>query len=309
MWEKMGFIFNVEGNKLWNKTHAQVPVVDILDDRLRIYYSTRNFSGQSLISYIDVNKDNPKDIIYVHDQPILDFGKPGTFDDCGLMPTSIITKGNKKYLYYIGWTTKNSVPFHNSIGLAISDDFGLTFQKFSEGPIITTNYIEPYFSGTAFVIEDGGNFKMWYLSCIKWIECDNKLEPIYHIKYAESKDGINWVQTGKVAVELEHDEGGIASATVIKDGIYKMWYSYRKSIDYRDNPLNSYKIGYAESLDGTEWKRKDELAGIHLSESGWDSEMIAYPYVISLGLKKILFYNGNGFGKTGFGYAVQIISK
>jgi hypothetical protein len=86
-----------------------------------------------------------------------------------------------------------------------------------------------------------------------------------------------------------------------------MWYSYRKSIDYRDNPLNSYKIGYAESHDGIEWKRKDELAGIDLSENDWDSKMIAYPYVISLGLKKILFYNGNGFGKTGFGYAEQII--
>jgi hypothetical protein len=307
MWQKKGFIFNVAGDKAWNQSHAQVPVIDILDDRFRIYYSTRNASGQSLISYIEVNRENPKDIIYVHEQPILDFGKPGTFDDCGLMPTSIITVEEKKYLYYIGWTTKKSVPFHNSIGLAISYDCGKSFQKFSEGPIITTNHIEPYFSGTAFVMKDGVKYKMWYLSCIKWIEYKNLKEPIYHIKYAESEDGINWVQTGKIAIDLYNDEGGIASATVIKDGIYKMWYSYRKSIDYRNNKLNSYKIGYAESNDGIEWKRKDNLAGIDLSDSGWDSTMIAYPYVISFGLNKIMFYNGNSFGKTGFGYAIQDI--
>ena len=307
MWQKKGLIFNVKGNYPWNKTHAQVPVVDILEDRLRIYYSTRNDSGQSLISFIDVTLDDPSKIIYEHDLPILDFGKPGTFDDCGLMPTSIITLNNKKYLYYIGWTAKKTVPFHNSIGVAISLDNGLTFTKFSEGPIITTNHLEPYFSGTAYVMNEGGRFKMWYLSCVKWLEYKNSLEPIYHIKYAESDDGLNWMQTGKVCVDLKNDEGGIASPSVIKDGIYKMWYSYRKAVDYRTNPLNSYKIGYAESYDGINWERKDSLAGIDTSAVGWDSGMIAYPYIISLNGKKLLFYNGNGFGKTGFGYAEESI--
>lgn len=306
MWCKKGLIFNVKGDQPWNQTHAQVPVVDVLEDKLRIYYSTRNSSGQSLISFIDVNLENPSEIIYQHNQPILDFGKPGTFDDCGLMPTSILTLNDKKYLYYIGWTTKKTVPFHNSVGLAISTDSGLSFKKFSEGPIITTNHIEPYFSGTAFVLKDDERFKMWYLSCVKWQEYNDLLEPIYHIKYAESNDGINWLQTSKIAIDLENDEGGIASATVVKDGIYRMWYSFRKVIDYRNNPLNSYKIGYAESDDGINWKRKDDLAGIDLSHNGWDSCMIAYPYVVSLESKKILFYNGNGFGKTGFGYALEV---
>jgi len=72
MWSKKGLIFNVNGEFDWNKTHAQVPVVDVLEDRLRIYYSTRNNEGKSNISYIEVDKENPKEILYVHKNVLSD---------------------------------------------------------------------------------------------------------------------------------------------------------------------------------------------------------------------------------------------
>jgi len=197
MWEKKGLIYNVNGKFEWNRTHAQVPVVDVLSDRLRIYYATRNSQGKSNVSYIEVDKEDCQKIIYECKVPLLNFGKVGSFDDSGIMPSSIVNVGNKKYLYYIGWTTRQTVPYQNAIGLAISYDGGVTFKKSFEGPIITINHIEPYFSGTSFVILDNNLFKMWYLSCIKWENIKGKLEPIYNIKYSESIDGINWKQTGK----------------------------------------------------------------------------------------------------------------
>lgn len=305
MWIKKGNIYNVNGQFDWNKSHAQVPVVDVLEDRIRVYYSTRDESGRSNVSYIEVEKNNPEKIIYEHTAPLFEFGNLGTFDDSGIMPSSILTVGNKKYLYYIGWTTRGTVPFQNAVGLAISEDGGKVFKKLSEGPIISVNFIEPYFSGTAFVMFEDNLFKMWYLSCIKWEKFDGKPEPIYNIKYAESVDGITWNQTGKVAIELNDDEGGLVSAAVIKeDGKYKMWFGKRKKSDYRNNITNSYKIGYAESLNGKDWVRKDNEAGIDISSEGWDSEMISYPYVFKNDNNLIMLYNGNGFGKTGFGYAV-----
>ena len=168
MWVKKGLIYNVNGDQFWNKSHAQVPVVDIFPKFFRIYYATRDAEGRSNISYIEVRKDNPKEIIFESKTVLLNFGEIGSFDDSGLMPSSIVNVGKKKYLYYIGWTTRKTVPYHNSIGLAISEDGGRTFYKFSKGPIITVNHIEPFFSGTSYVIQDGGFFKMWYLSCIKW---------------------------------------------------------------------------------------------------------------------------------------------
>lgn len=82
-----------------------------------------------------------------------------------------------------------------------------------------------------------------------------------------------------------------------ENNIYKMWYSIR-SISA------PYKIGFAESEDGLNWKRKDSEVGIEKSESGWDSEMICYPNVISIKGKWHMFYNGNRHGESGFGYAV-----
>ena len=100
------------------------------------------------------------------------------------------------------------------------------------------------------MIFDKGVWKNWYLSCTEWRVVKGKPEPRYHIKYAESKDGINWIRKGCVAIDYKNDdEAGIVKASVIiENGIYKMWYSYRSFVDYRINKESSYKIGYAESM-------------------------------------------------------------
>ena len=131
-------------------------------------------------------------------------------------------------------------------------------------------------------------------------------EPFYHLKYAESADGVKWRREGVVAIDFKSkDEAGIVKASVLKEDIYKMWYSHRNASNYRTSKENSYRIGYAESCDGIRWTRRDELAGIDVSDEGWDSEMIEYPHVIKANGQKYLFYNGNGFGRTGFGYATS----
>jgi hypothetical protein len=53
------------------------------------------------------------------------------------------------------------------------------------------------------------------------------------------------------------------------------------------------------------WERKDDAAGIAPSDTGWDSAMIAYPAVIAIENRTLMFYNGNGFGVSGFGYATS----
>lgn len=309
-WIKKGLIYCSKGEYDWNKSHAQIPIVDKLDkERLRIYYSTRDISNRSHISFIDVESTNPQNILYKHNKPILELGKQGTFDDSGQMPTCIVNVNNKKYLYYIGWNIGVTVPYHNSIGLAVANDNYSDFRKISEGPIIDRSPIDSYFTGTAFILSKNDLWRMWYLSCTKWEMINGKLEPFYHIKYAESKDGINWYREGKVAIDYKYDsEAGICSASVIEEnGIYKMWYSYRFSKEYRSDKRTSYRIGYAESIDGIIWNRKDSeflFRDDNNDNNDWDSIMLAYPNVIKINESKYMFYNGNGFGKTGFGYAV-----
>jgi len=261
--------------------------------------------NRNRISYIDVEAGNPLNVLYEHHSPVLDVGKLGTFDDCGVMPSWILDHDSKKYLYYIGWTVRNTIPYHNSIGLAISKNGGRTFERFSEGPLFGETYLEPFFTGTSCVLIEEGIWRNWYLSCTGWSNVEGKAEPRYHIKYAESRDGINWDRRGVVAIDYKSDcEAGLVRASVLREGnLYRMWYSYRGGIDYRTNLKTSYRIGYAESRDGISWMRMDDAAGIDVSPDGWDSEMIEYPHVIQHHDKKYIFYNGNKFGHSGFGYA------
>lgn len=306
-WHKTGLVYKPCGNLEWMRSHAQLPVVDRIDDGvLRIYYGTRDLRNQTVTTYIDVDADDPHRILYVHDQPILGLGELGCFDDSGAMPSWIVNRGGLKYLYYIGWNVGATVSYRNSIGLAVSDDGGQSFTRLYKGPILDRSRREPHFCGASCVLVEQGLWRMWYLSATRWVHIENKAEPVYHIKYAESRDGATWDRTGIVSIELSSPlEGGLTRPCVIKDGgIYRMWYSKRGIADYRTNPRNSYRIGYAESRDGISWVRKDENVGIDVSDSGWDSEMITYSHVYEHNGCKHMMYNGNGFGKSGFGHAV-----
>ncbi|CAM4276758.1 hypothetical protein AQBE111736_08990 [Aquirufa beregesia] len=308
-WNKQGLLFCPDSQSEWNqKKYAHVVCADTnYSDRIRLYYSARDSKGRCQASFIDLDSNNLSNILYVHPEPILALGAPGTFDDCGIMPTWFLQNGEEKWLYYIGWTVRNTIPYHNALGLASSTD-GIHYTKKFHGPIISTTATEPFFNGSACFLFDQGKYKVWYLNCTHWLPDGNLMEPCYHIKYAESVDGINWDRKGQVAIDYQDEvEGGISRPTVlIENGIYKMWFSARACTDYRTNRARSYRIYYAESTDGIHWKRQDGLAGIDVSnnEQDWDYEMIEYPLVIRHQEKTILFYNGNHFGQSGVGYAI-----
>lgn len=297
MWVKKGNIFN--------EHHSQVPVVDEYNNFYRIYYSTR-IDGKSNPMFIDIDKETPNKILNKSKTPILKLGNKGSFDWAGIMPTEIITVNKKKYLYYIGWSLRVDVPYHNNLGLAISNDDGETWEKYSNGPILSTSHLEPGYIGTVSIMIENDIWRMWYLSCLNWVESELGMEPTYDIKYSESKDGINWVPFGVTCIPIENDEGGISSQRVIKiNNTYHMWYSIRNKLDYRNNIKNTYRIKKSTSPDGLRWIKNDSIElDIDLS-SDWDNIMICYPFIIQKNNKLIMFYNGNNFGKTGIGYAIN----
>ncbi|GAB2530995.1 glycoside hydrolase family protein [Rufibacter soli] len=304
MWSKRGLIFNADNNYEWMVSHACVPTAIVIpDSKIRIYFAPRNRKGQSIPTFIDVSSENPSEVLYVHDKPILALGDLGTFDDGGIMPCSVIEDNGKLYLYYVGWNPSVSVPYRNSVGVAISNDGGFTFERLFSGPIVDRNMQEPYFTASPCVFKEGNKWQIWYASSTGFKIANNKPEPLYLIKYGFSSDGIHWTRDNVTCIYPKTPDEANARPSVIKEnGIYKMWFCYRGSFDYRDG-VDSYKIGYAESIDGVSWQRLDHLAGIELSSEGWDNKMQTYPCVIKIENKKYLFYNGNGFGKTGIGWA------
>lgn len=306
-WIKKGLIIDpkqIESNFI--KRYAALPVVDYInEDLVRLYFSVRDEKGRSIPTFIDVNPEKPEKIIYMHEKPILALGEIGTFDDSGIMTSWIVNHLGVKYLYYIGWNPQQTVSYRLSIGLAISEDNGVSFKKVSQGPILDRSVDEPYFNTAPCVMKDDDLWKMWYVSCTGWKIIKGWPEPFYNVKYAVSNDGINWKRTQITCINYNEFTEAIGRPCVFKEGgLYKMIYSYRNATDYRTDPKKSYRLGYAESKNGYQWIRMDEELGFEFSKTGWDSIMNEYCSTYVHNKKRYLLYNGNGFGETGIGYAV-----
>ncbi len=303
MWVKKGRLFDPDQYYNGKFTHASIPTaVKMKSNVFRIFFGSRDQSNRSHVLYADAEIDGENiRIVRVSDEPVLSPGELGHFDEHGVMPGSVIYNEmeNLYYMYYIGWQRLQSVPFNLNIGLAFSKDLK-RFHKIYKVPVIPISDDAPFLNTSPFVMYDEGIYKMWHVGGVKWVKKEDGVKHFYNIRYAISVDGVHWKKEG-VAVDFKYpNEYALARPSVLKEnGIYKMWYSFRAS-----SFGETYRIGYAESIDGRKWIRKDELSGIDVSESGWDSEMICYPFVFKHNGVKFMLYNGNGYGRTGFGYAV-----
>jgi len=301
-WEKIGLVKGVMENINWSQSHAQVPTLLLFPDKLRVFFSTRPTPDITQTTFCDLDLNDLTKVIYVHDKPILELGEPGTFDQFGIMPSSIVNYNGKVYLYYSGWSRSVGVPYSNYTGLAVSDDGGSTFKKLFKGPVLDRTKYE-LFSATSPEVHYNGKWHMWYCSGTNWHLIDGKFEHTYDIKYASSVNGEDWIQHNNTVIRQKNAFEAITKPTFIEmNGKYHMWYCYRGSVDFRSGE-EAYRIGYADSSDMINWTRKDDLSGLNSSTHGWDSQMLAYPAVIKINGNLFLFYNGNNFGKEGFGIA------
>lgn len=307
-WVKRGRVFEV-GQAAWTASrHAQLPVPFGLEDgRLRVYFSSRDSANRSRSGFFETSAGSPADVAYVHDRPALDLGATGAFDDRGVMASCVVeADGGELYLYYIGFGVGGGEsPYETEIGLAVSTDGGVSFERADQAPLLSRDGGEPPGTNSPFVMRDGDRWRMWFGSFTGWDKSTGRAEPMYVIRHASSSDGVQWERSGGDVVEPLSNSEANARAWVLRDGgSYRMWFSYRSILDFRENPAHSYRIGYAESDDGLRWERRDSLAGLGPSKEGWDSEMAAYGCVYEHGGARHMLYNGNGFGRSGIGHAV-----
>lgn len=315
-WRKLGKIFDPTEHSLSNNCFefAQAPQTLVMGDRLRVYFSTRekDSSGKyiSHVAFVDFDK-GMKNIIGISNHTVIELGGLGYFDEHGIFPVNVVRDGERVLAYTTGWNRKVSVSADASIGLAISYDEGLTFQKYGTGPVLSASLYEPFLVGDAFVALYEGLYHMWYIFGTKWRRYDESSPPdrIYKIAHATSGDGINWHREGRhiIADRLNSDECQALPTVFHRDGMYHMYFCYRQAHGFRVHSNNAYRIGYASSYDLINWDRDDGKAGIDVSSEGWDSRMQCYPHCFELGGEVYMLYNGNEFGRFGFGLAVLAV--
>lgn len=310
-WVKLGKVFDPAevGGRPWLKEFAQAPCALVLRDVVRVYFSCRpapDANGQyvSRSAFVDLDRRDLFRIVRVAEQPILQLGDTGSFDEFGTYPVSVIQHRDGLHAYYAGWTRCESVPFNVAIGCATSRDGGLTFQKVGVGPILSYSQEEPFVLSGPKVRRYGEKWYLWYIAGRKWIVADGRPEPIYKIRMATSHDGEVWTKHNRDLIEnrIGVDEAQASPDVFLRNGRYHMFFCYRQSTNFRGRQ-GGYRIGYAWSADLEEWIRDDSKAGIDVSKDGWDSEMVSYPHVFELDGTTYMFYLGNQVGRHGFGLA------
>lgn len=297
-WRRLGKVFEPRGERPWMQTHAAVPIAEHLQgDLFKVYFSSRDGQQRSHTGFVVIDLNRPGVVLELSAAPVLSPGELGAFDDSGAMATWQVKQEGQSWLYYIGWNLGVTVPFRNAIGLAVSRD-GIDYVRHAKGPIVDRSMDEPHFCASCCVVPRPDGWKMWYLSCTGWSLQQGRPMHHYHIKYAESEDGVHWRRNGDIAIDYRNDqETAISRPSVVPDADrWRMWYSFRGQ---------AYRIGYAESDDGRVWRRQDHSVGLDVAASGWDSEMIEYPFVFDHNGQRFMLYNGNAYGRSGFGLAVQ----
>lgn len=312
-WIKHGKIFDPTEHVLPNGCvqFAQSPQALVFDDFVRIYFSTRSVdtSGKFLshIAFVDMKKDL-REVIRISHEPVIPLGDLGCFDEHGIFPMNVVRHGDKIYGYTCGWSRRVSVSVDTSIGLAISHDNGLTFQRIGNGPVLTASLREPCLVGDGFVKVFDGIFHMWYIFGTGWKQYAPNTAPdrTYKIGHATSKNGIEWIKDEAHCIipdSLGADESQALPTVIDIEGRYHMFFCYRESFNFREANGRGYRIGHAWSDDLAEWIRDDEHPPLKSRQGEWDGEMQCYPHVFECDGKIYLLYNGNEFGRYGFGLA------
>ena len=311
-WKKLGIIFGPEYSckRDWFYEFAQAPSALLFNDYVRIYYSCRprpDKEGRyvSYSAWVDLDRSDLTKIVRVAEKPILPLGELGEFDEFGIYPVSVIRDGSKILAYYGGWTRCESVPFNVAIGAAVSTDEGCTFQKLGNGPILSYSPDEPFILSGPKIRKFKDTWYLFYIAGKKWKVVDGQPEPIYRIRLATSHDGLTWSKHNMdlISYKVEEDEAQASPDVFFAEGKYHMFFCYRYSKHYRGSQYG-YRIGYASSINLLDWVRDDSMAGIAVSKSGWDSEMISYPHLFEVDGNIYMAYLGNEVGRHGFGLAI-----
>jgi hypothetical protein len=317
-WQKLGKIFNPSQHRLPNgcEAFAQSPQALVCDEHVRIYFSTRarDLNGNGVakyvshVAYVDMDRSLSR-ILGVSEHTVLPQGELGAFDEHGIFPLNVLRHAGRVLGYTTGWNRRVSVSVDTAIGLVVSDDEGRTFRREGSGPVLAASLHEPCLVGDGFVQVVDGVFHMWYIFGTGWkrYSLDAAPDRTYKIGHASSKDGVRWKKEEArqiIADRLGPDESQALPTVVEIDGRHHMFFCYRESSDFRTNPGRGYRIGHASSTDLVNWERDDDAIPLEIAPGEWDSDMQCYPHVFALDGKVYLLYNGNAFGREGFGLAV-----
>ena len=300
-WKKLGLIHRPLGKGMLN-THCMLPTPLVLDDCVRVFFASCDRDLRGRIYYVDLDRNDPRIILKTSSSHVLDIGKPGSFDADGVNPCSIVKHNGLLHLYYVGWQRFHDYerPYTLFSGLAISKDNGESFQRHNDQPILMPFEGETCFRTAPLVHLHENTWTMLYIGGDKFIDSKNGRKlPLYELRQINSDDGISWTSESSLIRKPNYSEGEIGFGRPF------IWQEGGQTVMYLSRRLESgyYLIKGIKNPKG-QWNFNNEEV-IPRSKQGWDSEMICFSSIFCADNKEYLLYNGNNFGRDGFGMAIR----
>jgi hypothetical protein len=298
-WREHGLIYDlnapargVRHSKLL--THASNPTaVHIQGDRYRVFYSGRDSENRSSIGAVDFDFST-FEIVADHKEPFAVFGPVGSFDHAGIGLGCELVRADGRHLCYMAWQTEGLQHWRGDIGvIRLSDElFPLENER---GILLNAEGVDPISLSYPCIRQNERGYDMWYGSTETWQTANGEM--LHTINHAFSTDGIHWTRTGCAVPYTLGEAQAFSRPTVWQDSrsVLHMWYSYR------DGTGTPYRIGHAQRSDSRTWARDHDQMMPPLYCSQWDTQMACYPFVFEHNKRLIMLYNGDDFGKFGFG--------
>lgn len=299
LWRKRGLLYEPSGRNGYS--HASHPcAIQIQDDSFIFAFTQRDDKGRSHI-FLSEGIVCDGEINFISEPKIALYpGDECHFDCDGVISVCFVKHNDDIYLYYVGWQNLTEGRWICDTGrVRLEIKTGRLIREFN-GPVLGRDKSNPLFAAaTAFHVSNDF-WQTWYNSGISWEKAGKGWKHYYGIHYAHSNNGVDWVCEPGLCIPFadEYEYAFGRPSVIFREGGYYMWYAHRAT-----KTVANYRIGFSYSDNGRTWTRLDHLSGIDVSSEGWDSEMICYPYVIEHKNQLYMLYNGNSYGKTGFGFA------
>jgi hypothetical protein len=298
---KLGLVYEAARYpQAWASNSALTPTpIMHPEGHIRVFAGFRDTEGISRIGYVDVDAQDPTRLLRVSQTPALDIGRPGCFDDNGVIMGDVAWKGSDLYLFYVGFQRVIKAKFLAFTGVAVSKDAGESFTRLSEAPILGRAHLQTTIAAVHTAWYEKGCWRLWFARGDGWESIAGLEYPRYEICYLDGESLLALPRSGQLCIPPTAPEYRIGRPRVYRRGAkYVMYYT-------KGTVSGDYFPGVAVSDDGLNWHRRDTEFELSLSPSGWDSRHICYPAWLEVDGREYVFYNGNDMGIDGFGVAVK----
>ena len=298
-------VYGPQQSGAWDTWTNGVSIVPTADGKTyRMYYAGRKGAGIGLAEAAIANplswKEHPASPVLV---PREDNWEGNQINQ----PRVVKVTDMHWRMYYTGWgfpgpDKPKALGSPWAMNIAESFDGGTIWKRLRDEPIMERGGAGSPDDGAAcvpMVIRVGDEWMMWYTA--GQIAPDGQLN--VHLCLATSPDGVWWEKYAgnPVLTDQAGDTPHIfASRCYVRhdDGVFRMWYSYSMG-------QPSYRIRYAESLDGIHWERAPIAPVLNASPTpAWDDMRVEYPEVQVVDGAFRLWFCGNEFGSVGYATGV-----